>query len=444
VIRVRAAALALLALSLTVLAAGAGADEPRAVILLSWDGTRWDYPARVPTVALARMARDGARAQRLTPVFPSSTFPNHVSLATGTYPDRHGIIENSFSDRQGRRFEYGNDASWIEAEPLWVAAERQGVRAAVFFWVGSETAWRGQAATYRMAPFDGAVSEARKVEQILAWLDLPPAQRPRLVMSWWHGCDEVGHAHGPDAPEIARQLLAEDRALAHLFEGLDARGAWSHTAVIVASDHGMAPMERVLDVQAALAAAGIHARVQGSGGEAQVYLKDPAQADAALRALRALDGITAYASDSLPPRMRSFYPGRSGDLTVIPAPPEVVAHLSFAQRAAGWWSELRGRHSGAHGFDPSLPEMGAIFYALGAGVPAGADLGEVRAIDVAPTAAALLGIDPPAQSEGRALFQTAGRVRAHRGTSARGPMSASEAPQATPSRAASHRRAKSD
>jgi arylsulfatase A-like enzyme len=409
VTRTRVAALALVLLC--GLAAGARA-EPPVVILLSWDGTRWDYPARVSTVALARMARDGAHAQRLTPVFPSSTFPNHVSLATGTYPDRHGIIENAFSDRQGRRFEYGNDASWIEAEPLWVAAERQGVRAAVFFWVGSETGWRGRAATYRVTPFDGSVPEQTKVDQILAWLDLPAAQRPRLVMSWWHGCDEVGHALGPDAPEIAAQLLAQDRELARLFAGLDARGAWPHTTVIVASDHGMAGVEGVIDAQGALGSAGIAARIEGSGGEGQVYLKDPAQRAAALRALSALDGLTAFAADSLPARLRSFYPGRSGDLTLVPAPPRVLGRASLGGRLSAWWAGLRGRHLGAHGFDPARPEMGAIFYALGAGVPAGAGLGEVRAIDVAPTAAALLGIDPPAQSEGRALFQTVSRARA--------------------------------
>jgi predicted AlkP superfamily pyrophosphatase or phosphodiesterase len=404
VTRIRVAALALVLLCS--LAADARADEPRVVILLSWDGTRWDYPARVATVALARMARDGAHAQRLTPVFPSSTFPNHVSLATGTYPDRHGIIENAFTDRQGRRFEYGNDASWIEAEPLWVAAERQGVRAAVFFWVGSETGWHGRAATYRIQPFDGSVPEKTKVDQILAWLDLPAAERPRLVMSWWHGCDGVGHSLGPDAPEIAAQLSAQDRELARLFAGLDARGAWPHTAVIVASDHGMAQIGGVIDAQAALDSAGIPARVEGSGGEGQVYLKDPAQSAAALRALAQLSGLSAFRSDSLPARLRSFYPGRSGDLTLVPAPPFVIGRGGPSQQLSAWWAGLRGKHAGAHGFDPARPEMGAIFYALGAGVPAGAELGEVRAIDVAPTAAALLGIDPPAQSEGRALFQT--------------------------------------
>lgn len=405
-IRTRLAALPVcLALLLCALARDARAVELQpVVILLSWDGTRYDYPARVETQALARMARDGAHATRLTPVYPSSTFPNHVSLATGTYPDRHGIIENGFTDRAGRRFQYSNDASWLEAEPLWVAAERQNVRAAVFFWVGSESAWRGRAATYRKTPFDDSIGEAEKVDQILAWLDLPAAERPGLIMSWWHGCDKVGHDLGPNAPEIATQLLAQDRELARLFAGLDARAAWSHTTVIVTSDHGMAEITGAIDPQPALDAAGIHARIEYSGGEAQLYLADPAQTEAALAVLAGVDGLTAWANDASHSAKRNVFVGRSGDITLSVDPPNVLRRATPQARFYSFLGWLRGKSYGAHGHDPERPELGAIFYALGRGVPAGAKLGEVRSIDVAPTAAALLGIDPPQSSEGRALF----------------------------------------
>jgi predicted AlkP superfamily pyrophosphatase or phosphodiesterase len=415
--RTRPAWRALLALLvLCSLRAVARADDAPVVIVLSWDGTRWDYPARASLPALERMARDGAHAQRLTPVFPSSTFPNHVSLATGTYVDRHGIIENSFTDRQGHAFDYGNDARWIEAEPLWAAAERQGVHAAVFFWVGAESPWRGRGAMYVRAPFDSRVSEHEKVGQILAWLDLPPGRRPQLVMSWWHGCDSVGHEQGPSSPQIAAQLTRQDEALGELLAGLDARNAWSHTTLLIASDHGMAEIHGTVDAAAALRAAGVRARVAVSGGEGQVYLADAGQREAALAALARLEGLTAYANESLPARLRSVFPGRSGDITLLAAPPWMLGRARFAEGMRAWWSRVRGHGMGAHGFDPALPEMGAIFYALGRGVPPGAQLGEVRAIDVAPTAAALLGIAPPAQSEGRALFgavtQTASKTEA--------------------------------
>jgi len=254
--------------------AHAGESGEPTVIVLSWDGTRHDYPDRAPTPALDRMAREGLRASRLVPVFPSNTFPNHVSLATGSHPDRHGIVNNSFVDAERGRYTYSGDASWIDAEPIWVAAERQGRRAATFFWVGSETDWRGRSASYRRTPFDERIPESEKVDQILAWLDLPTHERPRLILSWWHGCDDVGHASGPAHADVETRLRAQDAELARLVTDLDARDAWSHTSLLIVSDHGMAEVSEMIDAQRVLEGAGIELEHPlTSGGMAYVELR---------------------------------------------------------------------------------------------------------------------------------------------------------------------------
>ena len=112
------------------------------VVLLSWDGLRFDFPDRGTFPGLLRMEQAGVRAGRLIPVFPSNTFPTHVSLATGTFPDRHGIVDNHFYDRrEARWYHKSSEADWIKAEPLWIAAERQGVLTATYFWVGSESGY---------------------------------------------------------------------------------------------------------------------------------------------------------------------------------------------------------------------------------------------------------------------------------------------------------------
>ena len=96
-------------------AATAGAQDETAdapiVIVLSWDGMRHDFPDRGELPALGRVEREGVRAKRLTPVFPSSTFPGHVSMATGTYPDRHGIVDNVFLDRERGRYACSGDGN---------------------------------------------------------------------------------------------------------------------------------------------------------------------------------------------------------------------------------------------------------------------------------------------------------------------------------------------
>lgn len=394
-----------LVLAVVLLLAGAravSAMEPT-VVVLSWDGVRHDYPDRTALPALARMARDGVRAARLVPPFPSSTFPSHVTLATGARVDRHGIVANAFRDRERGTFVYSNDASWIRSEPLWCAAERQGVRSAVFFWVGSETPWNGVAATYRKAPFDAAIGEDEKVRQLLAWLDLPDAERPRLLMSWWHGADAPGHRDGPDAPSVTAAMAQQDAALGRLLAGIDARGLWDAVTLIVVSDHGMTTIDAAVDARAVLADAGIAAEVWNSEAVASVWLTDPSRRDAALRVLGRVDGVTTYPADGLPPDWHYDVPDRIGDVVAVVEPPRLFAAHGLWDRLVRRFSLWLGRHQGGHGYDPRRPDMQGIFFALGRGVHAGTQLGEVSALDVAPTVAALLGIAPPREAEGRAL-----------------------------------------
>jgi arylsulfatase A-like enzyme len=382
---------------------GSGGSDP-VVILLSLDGVRHDYLDRGGLPALERIARTGARAKSLTPVFPSSTFPSHVALATGAHTDRHGIVGNRFHDPEKGDFDYGSDASFIEAEPIWVAAERQGVRSAAFFWVGSETDWNGIGASYRKVPFDGGIGEAEKVDQILAWLDLPAEKRPRLILSWWHGADASGHRHGPDSEQTTADLRGQDHQLARLLEGLDQRRLWSLTTLIVVSDHGMIDVTQGIDAKAPLEQAGIPARVIPASACALVYLGDPSQREKAVAALSAVEGVRAYPAEAVPEGLRFRHPTRTGDVVALTDPPR-----SFVEpwsQGAGLLrvSRLFGTAVGAHGYDPAAhPEMRGIFLAVGRGVGVSVVLPPVRAIDVAPTLAYLLGIDPPANAEGKPI-----------------------------------------
>jgi len=385
-------------------AAGVAGAAPPTVIVLSWDGVRHDYLERTELPALERVKREGARAERMVPVFPTNTFPNHVSMATGAHPDRHGIVNNYFVDRERGVYDHSNDASWIQAEPLWVAAERQGVPAAVFFWVGSETDWRGVGAGQRMTPFDGDLEESAKVDQILTWLDQPEAQRPRLIMAWWHGADAVGHLQGPDDPGVAEALREQDRELGRLLAGLDAREAWEDTTLLIVSDHGMAEVREILDAEEPLAAAGIDAEVIPMAATAHVFLRDPADAPRAEQVLDGIAHVEVYRRGALPERLRADHPNRTGDFVLLTEPPwtfyRPTGLTALWVRLESWFGTPR---YGMHGYDPERPDMGTIFLALGRGVPPGARPGVLRSIDVAPTVAGLLGIEPPRDAEGRSI-----------------------------------------
>ncbi|MGH0037661.1 MAG: ectonucleotide pyrophosphatase/phosphodiesterase [Myxococcota bacterium] len=398
--------LLLCVLALGQVAGPARAGRATSVVVISLDGTRPAdlRPEDCPT--LVSLAESGARARALEPVFPTNTFPNHVSLMTGVAPERHGIVNNHFVDPQRGDFDRDRIPSFIEVEPVWSWLAGRGVVSASYYWVGSEGPWRTGRGPRHWLPFDGSTSADTKVEQILAWLDLEdPAERPRLVTSWFHGADRAGHRHGPGSQAVRRDLRSQDRAIGELVRGLDERGLRASTALVFVSDHGMAPLGREVDLRQALKKAGVKGRVHGAGGFAQIDLDEPGRDLArSVEIARGL-GLEAHARKSAPREWRVANP-RFGDVVVL-APPDVTIESGrrLALPTRGW-----------HGYRPDVASMAGIFIAVGPGIEAGVELGRVSNLDVAPTVLALLGERPPEWMEGRVIAEVAG------GASEAGPM----------------------
>ena len=309
-------------------------------------------------------------------------------------------------DRDRGRYAYSGDASWIEAEPLWIASERQGVKTATYFWVGSETDWEGQGTSYRIAPFDGNRPESEKVDQVLDWLSLPESERPRLIMSYWAGADSVGHDHSPDSDRVADQVAAQDEQLGRLLSGIDGLGLWPRTTLIIVSDHGMTAWTEVLELNGALQSAGVDGVAIGAA-VVQVHLHEPVP-DREMRAtleeiLEDVPDAQILKGDELPDEYRLKHQTRTGDWVLLLPPPYGSTRSTgmelWLMRAATW----AGKTFGMHGYDPALEDMGAIFLAMGRGVPK-TPLGEVRQIDVPATVAHLLDIEPPRDSEGVSIW----------------------------------------
>ena len=359
---------------------------------------RHDFPDRGDFPALKRIEKSGIRAGRLTPVYLSNTFPGHVSMATGTTPDIHGIVDNVFLDKEKGLYAYSGGADWLRAEPLWVAAERQGIKAATYFWVGSETDWQGQSTSYRIAPFDGSRPEADKVDKIIEWLDLPVSERPRLIMSYWKGVDTTGHFRGPNHDAIAEDIAEQDIELGRLLKAVDSRKLWPKTTLIIVSDHGMTRVTESVEFETALEAAELDVMVTGGDAGQHIHLKKSSDEAAVLKILDMNPHLTVLQGDEIPTGMAA--PNRTGDIIVISEPPYTLSRAdTLFTKAIAFFSPMLGWESGAHGFNPDLPDMGGIFFAMGRGITAGKKIKNVHQLDIAPTVADILGIDAPAEAK---------------------------------------------
>jgi len=366
----------------------AQAERPL-VVLVSIDGFRFDYLNRGRTPVLDRLASEGASGP-MTPSFPSLTFPNHYTLVTGLHPDHHGIVANSIVDAELGRFSLGDAAAvtdrrwWDQGEPIWVTAERQGVRTGTMFWPGSEADIHGVRPSL-WATYDKAMAGDMRVDQALAWLDLPEAQRPRLTTLYFDIVDTAGHGFGPDAPETGDAMASVDASIGRLVEGLKARGLYDRTVLVVVSDHGMAATspERVVWIDDLIDPEAIQVIYGG-----------------ALLTANATPGREAEVQQKLighHPHMECWNKADVPARLVYGSNPRVAQVVCMVQ--TGWLTATRARPvtrpGGAHGYDNRAPEMAALFIAHGPGVVAGRRLADLDSVDVQPFLARLLGITAP-------------------------------------------------
>ncbi len=368
------------------------------VVMVSFDGMHPDMLARVPTPAFDRIAARGVRAAALIPGYPSKTFPNHYSLATGLYPANHGIVDNGFYDptleatyRLGDPEAVG-DGRWYGGEPIWVTAEKQGARAASFFWVGTEAEIDGVRPSY-WKEYDGSVPYEARVDTVLHWLTLPVEERPRLVMLYFDEPDHLAHRHGPDAPAVDTVVERLDGLLGRLLDGVDALPIADRISLVLVSDHGLAPVPQdhamVLDADVSLDGV----RVVNNSTQALLYFgEDTARISGVQSELNAaLEHVTAYRPEELPARWHYTGSPRIGDLVVVTEP--------------GWVLRMReGRQGGGgatHGWDPGFPPMHGIFMAAGPALRAGRTLPAFENVHVYPLVARLLGLVPAPGIDGR-------------------------------------------
>jgi alkaline phosphatase D len=360
---------------------------------VSFDGFRHDYQERFATPNLDRLEEQGVRAESLIPVYPSKTFPGHYSLATGLYPEHHGLVANVFYDPE-RKATYRDDdrqavedASWYRGEPIWVTAERQGVRAATFFWVGSEADIGGIAPTYRHM-FDKRVSNEARVQGMLEWLELAPEERPHLVMGYFNLVDDAGHRYGPDALETAAAVQEADRLLGLILDGVESLSQRAAVYVVVVSDHGMATRDEVdyvdLDTLPGV-------RMVTSGAHANFFVDDGSDltpADVRDGVAAALPHSEVYLRHDLPAELHHDDDPRAGDVIVVVGENRLVL-------PAGAPSER-----GNHGYHPRRSTMHGIFLARGPGIPEGKTIPTFELIHVYPWLAELLGVEPAAKIDG--------------------------------------------
>jgi predicted AlkP superfamily pyrophosphatase or phosphodiesterase len=370
-------------------AAGHGDHPP--LLLISIDAFRADYFERGKSPTLAALAKSGVRAQWMQPSFPTLTFPNHYTLVTGRYPDHTGIVNNTMYDPKLGKFSLGirravqDGRWWDQAEPIWVSADKQGLRTATMFWPGSEAKIRGYRPDYWL-PYDGRVTANQRVDQVLKWLDLSAEKRPRFITLYFDAVDHAGHRYGPNTPQVDHAITHVDDAIARLIKGLKARGLFEHMNIIVLADHGMASAPRGLYIQVNRLLDLNNVRVVSLGVLAG-FTPKPGRAKAVeAKLLKPHPHMTCWRKQDIPKRLHY---GTNGRIPPLDCLADVGWQITTSKRLAHLAYPMS---LGEHGYDNADPLMRALFIAHGPAFRKDVVVPPFPNVDVYPLMTHLLGI----------------------------------------------------
>jgi len=376
--------------------AAANLNKPY-VIIISADGFRYDYAKKYNATNLLRLRESGVQARSMIPSFPSVTFPNHYTIATGLYPAHHGLVYNQFYDRN-KKASYSmydrkavEDGSWYGGLPLWVLAEQQGMISASYHFVGTEASIQQTSPTY-WYKFNDKTNIDYRIQKVVDWLQLPAEVRPHLIMFYMSEADHAGHDYGPDSRQTGKAVQFIDDAIGKMTKRINALGL--PVNFIFLSDHGMATVDTATKINIRSMIDTSRFIILGGSSSLHLYAKTPADIRATYDALKKKEnGFTVYLREEIPSKWHYDKTedrfDRIGDIFIVPQYPKVLS---------SWWG---GMDIGAHGFDPSIKEMHASFYAWGPQFKKGKTISSFENVHIYPMVCRLLGLKYTHEIDGK-------------------------------------------
>ena len=372
------------------------------VILVSLDGFRWDYVERFKPPHLSDFIKNGVQAASLTPAFPSKTFPNHYTIATGMYPDKHGILGNLFYCNAKevtysiRNRELVEDGTFYGGTPIWVHADKAAMVSASYFFVGSEANVQGIRPTYYNT-YDGQIKNSVRVAEVLKWLALPPKKRPHIITMYFSDMDDVGHRYGPNTDDVLKKTLFDlDANLGDLFKGVEASGL--PVNILIVSDHGMAELSTTNFIPTDDIENDDLYTVVDNGALVNVHPKNDAQIDSIIQYLKPKENhFKVYKTVNTP----GFeYIPKNKDWGAIQIIPDVGYYFVNSQRIAAR-KKNPNTTIGVHGYDPKYKDMHGIFYANGPAFKKGYTVPPLKNIHIYPLMCKILGLGIPDDIDGK-------------------------------------------
>ena len=373
------------------------------LVLLSIDGFAQRYITQYKPKTLMSLIQQGTSAKALLPVYPSKTFPNHLSIVTGRYPINHGIVHNTFYHRElDKVYRLGDgkkDARWLTAQPLWYINEMQGNKSAVYFWPESETAINNTMASYYY-PYKHTTANKKRLEQMLAWLRLPESERPNFIAGYFASIDDAGHKYGENSPQLIEAIIQLDNLIADFLQQIKQEFN-NQVNVVIVSDHGMTKVDKnqLINWQD-----NVVDGVKAINGSTQLYLYSENQSKLQQSIVLFKNAQTNAAQDNYRVYQYPDFPKHWHLSRETAAVPNVIIEASPSYVFSSDSSEIGAE---THGYDPkSQRDLDAIFIAIGPSFRKNIQVEAFENIHVLPILTRALGIKDVSNLDGNYQLAT--------------------------------------
>jgi predicted AlkP superfamily pyrophosphatase or phosphodiesterase len=374
------------------------------IIWISFDGFRHDYVEKYNLPNFQKFIKDGVSAKSLIPSFPSKTFPNHYTLVTGMYPGSHGLVDNTFYDKKRNQIyrisnrDQVEDAYWYGGTPIWQLAQKQGIKTASYYWVGSEAPILGMYPNY-YHKYNHSDPNEKRVDQVIDWLKLPEAERPHLITLYFSMVDETGHNFGPNSAEMRQTTLQADSLLGYLMKSLEQIPL--PVNIVLTSDHGMQEIKKeaknFIDIGEFTDLSDSTVHIAPNSFHVHIYCDNKDKLNVIYKDLKSKESnFKVYKKSDIPKKFSYNTHERIGDILVVTNPPFMIGLGNWVKNPP--YRAIFGQH-GSNPFNNK--NLHGIFYARGKHFKKNHKIPSFQNIHVYPLIAYLMGLEIPTNIDGK-------------------------------------------
>nr|XP_043904339.1 ectonucleotide pyrophosphatase/phosphodiesterase family member 5 isoform X1 [Solea senegalensis] len=362
-------------------------DKPK-LLLVSFDGFRWDYIDRVPTPNFRLLMDEGVTVEQVENIYITKTFPNHYTLVTGLYAETHGIVANEMYDPTlNRSFSIETESIydprwWEEAVPLWVTIQKSGGRSGAAMWPGSDVKIHGMFPS-QFLPYNSSVSFETRVGRIIDWFSAPKEDAVDFGVLYWEEPDESGHLLGPQSSLMDAVIAGIDEKLGFLINELKKAGLFEKVNLIVTSDHGMTQLfaDNIIELDEYVSR-DLYTLVDRSP-VVGILPKEGKLSEVYDKLVDANPNMMVYKKEEIPTRFHYQHSVR-----IMPIVLEAKEGWTIMQNRSGPFM------LGNHGYDNTLRSMQPVFVARGPAFRQDYVKTTMRSVDLYPLMCHILSIRP--------------------------------------------------